>query len=348
MDISEFDYDLPPEAIAQYPLPERDHSRLLVLSRAEQRIKHTRFDQLPTLLSSDRDFLVFNNTKVFPARLVGTKMESGGRVELLLLRELETGRWEALLKPYARIREGNTLCLAEGHLHATVIKKQEGKAEVVFSETSHFWDQLLAYGQVPLPPYIHRKESNQDLAKMDWERYQTIYATTWGSVAAPTAGLHFSPRLFDQLEAKGIERLFLTLHVGPGTFLPVRTERVEEHRMETEFFVIPPETAERINQNKREGKRLIAVGTTTTRALESAALSRGLIRAWTGQTDLFIYPGYHFQVVDSLLTNFHLPRSTLLMLVSAFAGKELIKKAYQEAITHGYRFYSYGDAMLIL
>ncbi|RMF89407.1 MAG: tRNA preQ1(34) S-adenosylmethionine ribosyltransferase-isomerase QueA [Nitrospinota bacterium] len=348
MDITLFDYELPPEAIAQHPLPERDQSRLLVLDRATGQRQHTHFYHLPDLLT-ERDFLVLNNTKVFPAKLTGYKAESGGRVELLLVRPLDEGRWEALLKPYARIREGQTLILAGGHLRATVGKKGgEGKGEVVFTETGErLWQQLFKYGEVPLPPYIHRPRGRLS-SPVDQERYQTVYASIWGSVAAPTAGFHFSPRILRRLQEKGIETLFLTLHVGPGTFLPVRTTQVEEHKMEGERFTIPEETAKRIQQNRAAGKRLIAVGTTTTRALESAASEQGGIRAGEGWTDLFIYPGYRFKVVDALLTNFHLPRSTLLMLVSAFAGIQLIKETYQEAIARGYRFYSYGDAMLIL
>ena len=340
MKLSAFDYSLPPDRIAQYPSREREAARLLLMDRRNGRLRHHRVADLPDLLRPG-DCLVINTTRVMPARLVGWKTRTGGRVELLLLGSRDGGPWQALAR--GRLRPGDVLRFDGTELGAQVVSvADQGRVELRLEAPDPMaW--LQEVGRVPLPPYIRRNGKDQDL---DRERYQTVYAQEEGSVAAPTAGLHFSERLLEALRQRGVEILPLVLHVGPGTFQPVRTEKVEQHRMEAEVYRIPQDTAKRLEAARREGRRIVAVGTTTTRALETAFACQP--PRTEGTTDLFIYPGYTFRAVDALLTNFHLPRSTLLMLVCAFAGTQQVLAAYREAVARGYRFYSYGDAMLIL
>jgi len=347
---ADFDYELPQELIAQYPAPERDASRLLVLHRASGAIEHRRFSDLPEYTGCG-DILVLNNTRVFPARLTGT-LSSGNDFEVFLLRSLGQDSWLALVRPARRLKPGRTLEVGDGNLVATVKKFGASPGErVVALKASHGGEVaglVERYGHVPLPPYIKRPD-----AEPDRQRYQTVYASVTGAVAAPTAGLHFTPRLLETVKQAGTLVAEITLHVGPGTFRPVMAERIDEHKMEAEYFEIGRAVLERIRSAREEGGRVIAVGTTSVRSLESAAVSSGSVQSGpdekiSGWTELFIRPGYEFALVDGLITNFHLPRSTLLMLVSAFAGKELIDRAYREAIDRKYRFYSYGDAMLIL
>lgn len=337
----DFDYHLPKELIAQEPLPERDSSRLLVLWRATGEIKHSFFRELPAFLE-EGDLLVLNNTRVIPARLLGKRKDSGGRVELLLLRPLEDLKWEVLCFPGKRAQPGTVLVFGDGMLEAEILNRTKGGGRLVFFKAEKpFEHTLRQLGQVPLPPYIKKNLEDE-------ERYQTIYALKNGSVAAPTAGLHFTHQVFEKLARKGIEWTFVTLHIGAGTFRPVKSEYVEEHKMDKEYYELSLEAAEKINRTRGLGKRVIAVGTTCCRVLETLAGPDGRVRAGLGETDLFIYPGYKFKIVNALITNFHLPRSTLLMLVCAFAGRENIFKAYQEAIKERYRFYSFGDSMLII
>jgi len=347
MRVSDFDYQLPKGRIAQYPALERDRSRLMVLHRKGQRIEHRIFSDIQEYLKPG-DLLVLNDAKVLPARLYGWKEGSGGRVEALLLREKGIRDWEVLLRPTKGLRPGKRLHFANGALIAEVRNRcKEGHFLLSFQANGDFWELLEEYGLMPLPPYIKRQGS-LNVEALDRERYQTVYAREGWAIAAPTAGLHFTEELLRRVEALGVKLHYLTLFVGPGTFRPVRAEEVEEHRMETERYYISETTAKAINLAKGEGRRVIAVGTTTTRALEDSALNGGKVKAGPGEADLFIYPGFRFQVVDALITNFHLPRSSLLILVSAFANLGFIKEAYQEAVSEGYRFYSYGDAMLIL
>ncbi len=345
MDVALFDYELPPERIAQYPAEQRDASRLLVCDRAAGRWEDRAFGDLPDLLQGG-DLLVLNDSRVIPARLLGRLEPGGAPVELLFLKALGPSRWETLARPGKRCRPGALIVFGEGRVRARVVAAAgEGRRIVEVEGEGSVREILERYGVPPLPPYITR---HQKPGQEDWERYQTVYATHDGSVAAPTAGLHFTPALLDRLRAKGIEIKTLTLHVGPGTFRPIRRSRVEEHLMEAEEATVSPSLAEAVNRAKGEGRRVIAVGTTTSRALESAADETGTVRPISGPTDLFIYPGYRFKVIDALLTNFHLPRSSLLLLVCALAGREFILGAYRHAVEAGYRFYSYGDAMLIL
>jgi len=366
MRLSEFDYQLPPELIAQEPATERDASRLLVLSRASGQVAHRTFSDLPEHLRAG-DLLIVNDTKVIPARLFGT-FEDGKSVEVLLVRPVEGQTWEALVKPAKPARVGRKLLLACGHLAVTVAAQGiYGHRILRLPVEVDLRAILRSYGVTPLPPYIKRRaesrepraekdgavrvsrlSATQGVPGSDFERYQTVYAKVEGAVAAPTAGLHFTTALLDRIRGLGVLVHRVTLHVGPGTFQPVRVDEISRHRMEPERYTIPEETARAIKAAKAEGRRVIAVGTTTVRALEHAADQDGTVRAGEAETDLFITPGHHFLVVDALLTNFHLPRSTLLMLASAFAGLEAIRRAYAEAIARRYRFYSYGDAMLIL
>ena len=340
MQVSDFDYELPPDRIAQEPLPERDASRLLLLDRRTGGIAHHRFRELPDLLRPD-DVLVVNDSKVIPARLHGRKT-TGGQAEVLLVRPLAEGEWLAMTRP--GLPPGGRVVVARDGLRLTIealAVADDGLRTVrLETDSGEVAAALAELGELPTPPYIHRRLA-------DPGRYQTIYAAPEGSIAAPTAGLHFTPRVLAALEARGIAVERLTLHVGLGTFLPVRTEAVDDHRMHSEWYTLPPETAARLNVARKAGRRVIAIGTTTCRALESAAQT-GTIQPGSRETALFIRPGYHFQAVDGLLTNFHLPRSTLLMLVSALAGREHVLAAYAEAVEAGYRFYSFGDAMLIL
>jgi len=334
----DFDYALPPDRIAQHPVEPRDHARLMVLHRDSGKLEHRRFYEVVDYLRRG-DVLVINETRVFPARLVG-KRPSGGKVELLLVRPLGRDTWEALAKPGRKVRPGERLLFGEGKLTGEVVERTEdGKRVVRFSGDI---ETLRNLGQVPLPPYIRRSPIPEDR-----ERYQTVYARVEGSVAAPTAGLHFTEELLERLREKGVEVVPIVLHVGPGTFRPVRGE-VSEHRMEAEYYEVSPRAAEVVNLAREKGGRVVAVGTTSVRTLETVADEEGRVRPGSGWTELFIYPPYRFRVVDALITNFHLPRSTLLMLVAAFAGRERVLEAYMEAVRLGYRFYSYGDAMLII
>ena len=340
MKTSDFDYRLPQELIAQTPLEPRDHSRLLVVNRSDASLTHRHFYNLPEYLQAG-DVLIFNNSRVIRARLYAVRKDNGKRIEILLLRRVEPHTWEVLIGSKKRVEAGMQAEL-EGCPGATaeVVALGEAGIRVVrFSDES----VLPSLGKVPLPPYIHTPLE-------DPERYQTIYAEKEGSVAAPTAGLHFTPDLLQKIERMGVRCLFVTLHVGLNTFRPVKTEEISEHPIFPEYGIINEEAAEQVNRAKREGRRVICVGTTSVRLIESAAhaCESSFLQPWDGWVKDFIYPGYRFKVMDALITNFHLPRSTLLMLVSAFAGKDLIFQAYQEAVEQRYRFYSFGDAMLIL
>jgi S-adenosylmethionine:tRNA ribosyltransferase-isomerase len=349
VDVSLFDFHLPPEQIAQQPVPERDKARLLVLDRSSGAIlDHTTVAALPEFLRQG-DLLVVNNTKVFPARLFGHRDPTGGAVECLLVRHVEGDRWEALMHPGQKLHPGARVrfTASASTLWAEVLDQHfHGRRTIrLWSEDGEDIDRTVdAIGHVPLPPYIHRDDD-----ALDRERYQTVYARARGSVAAPTAGLHLTARLLDRLQSAGVGRVEVTLHVGYGTFKPVRVDRVEDHQVDAEVFDVPPGSAMAIEAAMAEGRRIVAVGTTTTRALETAGLSGiGRVAAGPAASDLFIHPGHRFRVVNGLLTNFHLPKSSLLMLVCAFAGREAVLDAYREAVSRGYRFYSYGDAMLIL
>lgn len=337
METSLFDYHLPSELIAQEPVEPRDAARLMVVRRVTGAIEHRRFRDLPEYLEPG-DVLVVNETKVIPARLVG-QLPTGGKVELLLVRSHSAGVWEALVRPARKVKRGCRLDF--GELVGTVLEElPEGRRVVEFRGEGEVEEVLKRLGQVPLPPYIRRP------APM--ERYQTVYARCEGSVAAPTAGLHFTPELLATLGRRGVEVAPLVLHVGPGTFRPVRTKTVEDHRLEEEYYFLPEATVKKIEAAREARRRVVAVGTTVVRTLEGVASRFGRLEPGEGWTDLFIYPGYRFRVVDALITNFHLPRSTLLMLVCAFGGRERILEAYQVAVAERYRFYSFGDAMLIL
>ena len=355
MQLSEFDYVLPQKCIALYPAKEREESRLLKLDRKTGAMTHHWFSDLPDLLNAS-DLLVLNNTRVFPARLLGRRLglKAGYRgkhsplrsqIEVLLVKPLEQDVWEVLVRPGRKIRVGELIVFGEGELECEILERGTyGVRKVRFQYRGDFDALVDRLGHVPLPPYIQRADE-----PLDRRRYQTVYASNRGAVAAPTAGLHFSEVVFGRLRDKGIEWCEITLHVGLATFQPVHSETIEEHRMDKERFEIPESAAQTIHSARSHGRRIIAVGTTTTRALETAALQCGQIfRPCRGETDLFIVPGFQFHSIDGLITNFHLPRSTLLMLVSAFAGRDRVLKAYQEAIQSGYRFYSYGDCMLIL
>ncbi len=341
MRTQEFDYYLPPELIAQQPVEPRDAARLMVLDRQTGEITETVFRDIVSFLGP-RDLLVLNDTRVRPARLIGRKQDTGGVAEVLLLEPRGNDYWEALVKPGRRLKPGTVIEFgAQGELAAEIIDYTPSKGRIIkFVYTGDFDRLLHTLGEVPLPPYIH-----EELA--DKERYQTVYSRQEGSAAAPTAGLHFTRELLAELGQHGIKMATVTLHVGLGTFRPVETEHVEEHRMHAEFYSVSPEAAALINQAKAEGGRVIAVGTTSTRVLESVATTDGEVSPGSGWTDIFIYPGYTFKVVDALITNFHLPRSSLLMLVSAFAGRERILTAYNEAVRRRFRFFSFGDAMFI-
>jgi S-adenosylmethionine:tRNA ribosyltransferase-isomerase len=349
--LSDFDYPLPKGLIAQVPLPKRDASRLMVVHREGSQLEHRSFSDLGEF-ARPGDLVILNDTRVRPCRLRGWKEDSGGKVEALLLKEREKGIWEALLKPGNKVRKDQQLILAQGRLHARVLDGAGRPRRLLQLHANGDLGEILReWGEMPLPPYIKRDPTSGaevGLRQMDKDRYQTVFAKQEGAVAAPTAGLHFTPGLLERLRSAGVGIAYLTLHVGPGTFQPVRSEEIAGHLMEPEEYIIPDSTAEAIADCKRQGHRVIVVGTTCVRALESGAREGGAVQPGAGVASLFIYPGYRFKVADALLTNFHLPRSTLLMLVSAFAGLELCWKAYQEAIALGYRFYSYGDAMLIL
>ncbi|MGH7410810.1 MAG: S-adenosylmethionine:tRNA ribosyltransferase-isomerase [Candidatus Methylomirabilis sp.] len=364
--VSDFDFALPTDLIAQGPAPERDRSRLLILERESGALRHRTFCDLAEHLGKG-DLLVINEAKVLPARLFG-RLERRHAVEVLLIQEAEGDSWEALVKPSRTVRPGDRLLLANGRIEADVLEKRgEGRHLLRLACDGTLSSILWRFGRMPLPPYIKRRgsrftvhgsqkdhdfpldrqPSTVNRHSSDFERYQTVYAKHEGAIAAPTAGLHFTLEMIETLKNRGIGFAPLTLYIGPGTFQPVRAERVEDHRMESERYVVPEQTALAIKAARSEGRRVIAVGTTTARTLEYVARD-GDVRAGAGVADLFIYPGHCYKVIDGLITNFHLPRSTLLMLVSAFAGRETILAVYREAIARRYRFYSYGDAMLIV
>jgi len=353
--VADFDFDLPSELIAQFPTAERDASRLMVFDRLSCVSEHRKFSDIVNLLQ-EGDVLVMNDSRVIPARLLGRKVESPGQVELLLLEETEAGCWWCMVRPGKRVRPGMRLQFGDpesGSLVCEVLEKNpEGHVRVRWDDPAHFWERLLKIGQMPLPPYIERDA--QGATPQDAERYQTVYNRQAGSVAAPTAGLHFTDRILKSLRTKGVRLCFVTLHVGAGTFLPVKADSVTDHVMHEERYELGEETARALNEARASGRRVVAVGTTSMRVLETvAARSEDPIVPCSGRTRIFIHPPYRFRIVGGLLTNFHLPRSTLLMLVSAFAdpgglqGRERILAAYAEAVRERYRFFSYGDAMLL-
>lgn len=341
MNTADFDFHLPEELIAQTPLEKRDASRLLVVNHETGQMEDTHFDAIINQLNPG-DALVMNDTRVLPARLHGEKPETGGHVELLLLKNIAGDDWEVLAKPAKRLKVGAAISFGDGRLTATVLEELEHGGRIVrFHYQGIFLEVLESLGEMPLPPYIHEKLK-------DRERYQTVYAKENGSAAAPTAGLHFTKELLTQIEAKGVKLVYLTLHVGLGTFRPVSVDNVDEHEMHSEFYTLSEEAADTLRQVKASGKRVIAVGTTSIRTLETIGSKfNGEIKADSGWTNIFIKPGYDWKIVDAFSTNFHLPKSTLVMLVSAFAGRELVLSAYQHAIDEKYRFFSFGDAMFI-
>lgn len=340
MNCSDFYYDLPQELIAQDPLEDRSSSRLMVLDRETGSIEHRSFKDIVEYLRPG-DCLVINDTKVIPARLMGSKAETGATIEVLLLKRRENDIWECLVKPGKKARTGTVILFGDGILSGEIVDVlDDGNRLIQFHYEGIFEEILDRLGQMPLPPYITH-------ALQDKNRYQTVYAKYEGSAAAPTAGLHFTPQLMEQIRSMGVEIASVTLHVGLGTFRPVKVENVEEHHMHSEFYNIRPEEAQKINDARKNGGRIIAVGTTSCRTLESAALEDGTIPAKSDDTEIFIYPGYRFKAIDCLITNFHLPESTLIMLVSALAGREHIMNAYETAVKERYRFFSFGDAMFI-
>ena len=340
MTTKDFYYDLPPELIAQHPLKDRAGSRLLVLDKETGKIEHKNFRNIIEYLNPG-DCLVMNNTRVIPARLYGVKEDTGGKIEFLLLKRIDLNTWNVILKPGKRARTGARFVFGDGLLKAEVIEVRPDGNRIVRFEYDGVWEKLFdKLGEMPLPPYIKEKLE-------DKERYQTVYSKIEGSAAAPTAGLHFTNELLEDIKDKGVKTAYLTLHVGLGTFRPVSVENVEEHVMHTEHYEVSQEAADIINETRKSGGRIIAVGTTSVRTLETVAEDNGTMKAEIGDTSIFIYPGYKFKVTDSIITNFHLPESTLLMLVSAFAGKENIFEAYEQAVKEKYRFFSFGDAMLL-
>ena len=347
--LSEYHYNLPEELIAQMPADKRENSKMMVLNRKDRTIFHKHFYDITDLLD-ENTLLVMNNTKVLPARLIGYK-DTGAKIEVFLLKQAEQGLrlWDVLIKPSKRVKP-DTIIKISDELSVKALKRLEENGEwlveLIF-DGNNVLDVLHRNGQIPLPPYIERKIQNDDLRKLDFERYQTVYAKDEGSVAAPTAGLHFTNEILRKLQDKGVELAYVTLNVGLGTFRPVQCENVENHKMHSETFEISEKAAEQINKAQKEGKQIVAVGTTTVRTLETAYQKYGCIKACHDHSELFIYPPYEFKVIDKLITNFHLPKSTLLMLVSALAGKDFIFEAYQKAIENKYRFFSYGDCMFI-
>lgn len=347
MNISEFDYELPENLIAKLPADKRENSKMLVLDKNNKTIEHKHFFDITDYIDSD-SILVLNNTKVLPARLYGTK-ETGAKIEVFLLESQGEGKfWSCLIKPSKRVKPDNIITISD-ELKVRPVKRLEDDGEwlVELIYDGDLFEILHKVGNIPLPPYIERKLKSEELKQFDMERYQTVYAKDEGSVAAPTAGLHFTQEILQKLKSKGVEIAYVTLNVGLGTFRPVKCENILDHKMHSETFEITQDAADKINLAKEQGKKLIAVGTTTVRTLETAYQKYGCIKACHDHSELFIYPPYEFKVVDKLITNFHLPKSTLLMLVSALAGKDFIFKAYQEAIKNEYRFFSYGDCMLI-
>lgn len=343
--VSEFDYYLPEELIAQKPASRRSQSKMMVLDKISKKIEHKHFFDIVDYLN-ENDVLVLNNTKVIPARLLGQK-STGANVEIFLLKELENKQWEALVKPSKRVNSGNIIKITDELSVKTLVRMDGGKWLVELVYEGDIYELLNRVGIVPLPPYIERKLSDDKIKKLDYKRYQTVFAKNAGSVAAPTAGLHFTKDVLKKLKAKGVQVCYVTLDVGLGTFRPVKCDNILEHKMETESFEISKKTAKIINDAKANDKKIVAVGTTSVRTLETCFQKFGKIKACKDNSQLFIYPPYDFKVVDKLITNFHLPKSTLLMLISAFAGKDFIFDSYAQAIKNNYRFYSYGDCMLI-
>ncbi|MDQ0481464.1 S-adenosylmethionine:tRNA ribosyltransferase-isomerase [Alkalihalobacillus hemicentroti] len=342
MNVNDFDFELPERLIAQVPLKERTKSRLMVLDPAVQKLEHREFSNLEDYIKPG-DCLVLNDTRVMPARLYGTKEETGAKIEVLLLKQIENDSWETLVKPAKRVKPGTEISFGDGRLTAVCTESLEHGGRVLeFKYDGVFYEVLDQLGEMPLPPYITETLDDQ-------ERYQTVFAKNRGSAAAPTAGLHFTEEMLERLENKGVHVAFITLHVGLGTFRPVSVDNILEHEMHGEFYQLTKGTAELLNRVKEEGGRIISVGTTSTRTLETVASSyNGRFEEASGWTDIFIYPGYTFKAIDGLITNFHLPQSTLIMLVSALAGREFIISAYRTAVEEEYRFFSFGDAMLIL
>lgn len=340
MKVDDFDFNLPEELIAQTPLKKRDASRLMVLDVPKQEFRHQQFTDIIDELEVG-DTLVLNNTKVMPARLLGIKEETGATIEVLLLTQLENDRWEVLIKPAKRVPNGTVISFGDGMLKAECIaKKDDGLCEVEFSYDGIFYEILDELGEMPLPPYITAKLADQD-------RYQTVYGKEIGAAAASTAGLHFTEDLLSAVAAKGVNITFITLHIGIGTFRPVKVDNVEDHDMHAEFYRVSAETAKTLNMTRENGGRIICVGTSAVRLLETLVRKTTEFEACEGWTDIFIYPGFEFLAVDGMVTNFHLPKSTLIMMISALAGKEFVTRAYEAAITERYRFFSFGDAMLI-
>lgn len=337
---SDFNFDLPEELIAQTPLKDRSSSRLMVLDKKTGKVEHKVFKDIVNMISAG-DCIVINETKVLPARLIGARKDTGSRVEILLLKRNENDTWETIVYPGKKARPGHIIEFGEGLLEAEIVQVlEDGNRIVKFNYEGIFEELLDKLGEMPLPPYIHEKLEDKN-------RYQTVYAKNEGSAAAPTAGLHFTPELMKQLEDKGVNIARLTLHVGLGTFRPVKADDINDHKMHSEFYMIDKENADIINKTRKNGGKIITVGTTSTRTLESIADENGNIKACSGWTDIFIYPGYKFKIVDNLITNFHLPESTLIMLVSALAGRENVLNAYKCAVEEKYRFFSFGDAMFI-
>lgn len=341
MNVHDFYFDLPEELIAQEPLKERDSSRLLVLHREDGRIEHRIFRDIIEYLE-EGDCIVLNNSRVIPARLFGIREETGAKMEFVLLKRIDKNRWETLVKPGKKAKIGTKFIFGDGELKCTILENTEAGGRIIEFEYEGIFEEILdKLGQMPLPPYIKKQLK-------DKERYQTVYSKVEGSAAAPTAGLHFTEKLLGEIEKKGVKIAYVTLHVGLGTFRPVKVENIEEHQMHSEFYLIDEKNANIINETKEKGKRVFAVGTTSCRTLETASDNTGKVKPQSGWTDIFIYPGYKFKIVDSLITNFHLPESTLIMLVSALSGRENIMRAYDIAVKEKYRFFSFGDAMLIL
>ncbi len=340
MKLSIFDYELPEELIAQTPLKDRTASRFMVLNREKGSVTHDNFKSIKKYLKKG-DCLVLNNTRVIPARLYGFREDSGRNIEFLLLNRLSTNRWETIVKPGKKLKPGHRVVFGNGELIANVMETLDNGGRIVEFEYEGLFENVLdRLGEMPLPHYITEKLE-------DKERYQTVYAKFDGSAAAPTAGLHFTNELLSEIEEMGVRVAYITLHVGLGTFRPVKVDNIEDHDMHSEWYSIPPETAEAVNKTKAEGGRVIAVGTTSCRTLESATDENGILPAKSDSTSIFIYPGYKFKMIDALITNFHLPKSTLIMLVSALAGYDLTMEAYRQAVEERYRFFSFGDAMFI-
>ncbi|AQM60913.1 tRNA preQ1(34) S-adenosylmethionine ribosyltransferase-isomerase QueA [Clostridium baratii] len=340
MKVSDFDFYLPEELIAQHPLEKRDTSRLMVLDKKTGEIEHKIFKDIIDYLN-EGDTLVLNNTRVMPARLIGEKENTGGKIEFLLLKRLEGDKWECLAKPGKTAKPGRRFTFGDGKLKCEVLEVLETGNRVIEFEYDGIFEEVLdSLGEMPLPPYIHERLE-------DSERYQTVYSKEKGSAAAPTAGLHFTEELLEQIKAKGVNIAYVTLHVGLGTFRPVKAETIDEHVMHSEFYQVSEETARIVNETKDRGGKIISVGTTSTRTIETIGDENGRIKECSGWTNIFIYPGYKFKVVDRLITNFHLPESTLIMLVSTLAGKDHVLNAYNEAVKERYRFFSFGDAMFI-